>query len=187
MLGILLLPIISNSQNLMDEHNGHDEEWREVLQETGDILQIALPVGALATTVIKKDWQGTKQFAYSFGTSFIVMHSLKRVVRKQRPDGRNLYDSFPSGHTTSAFTGAAFIQRRYGWKYGKYAYALATIVGISRMESPRAWHDGWDVLAGAAIGIGAAYVFTKPYEHQDLKVSFNSFDDGFVVSLNYNF
>ena len=103
---------------------------------TGDVLQLALPAAAGLTTILKKDWKGTKQFALSYTTSLLVTHSLKKIVRKQRPEGRHLYDSFPSGHTTSAFSGASFIQRRYGWKYGKWAYILAGIVGISRIEGP---------------------------------------------------
>ena len=122
------------SQTVETDDMGSHEKWEYVLEDTGDVLQLALPLAAGITTVIKKDWQGTKQFALSYGTSIIVTHSLKRIVRKQRPEGRNLYDAFPSGHTTSAFSGASFIQRRYGWKYGKWAYVFAAIVGVSRME-----------------------------------------------------
>jgi hypothetical protein len=34
------------------------------------------------------------------------------------------------------FSGTSFIQRPYGWKYGKYSYILAALVGVSRMEGP---------------------------------------------------
>ena len=66
---------------------------------------------------------------------------MKRIIRKERPEGRNLFDAFPSGHTSAAFSGASFIQRRYGWKYGKYAYILAAVVGVSRVDGPDGWHD----------------------------------------------
>lgn len=46
--------------------------------------------------------------------------------------------------TTSAFSGASFIQRRYGWKYGKRAYLGASIVGVSRMK---------DQMDGMTFGI----------------------------------
>lgn len=48
--------------------------------------------------------------------------------------------------------GAAFLQMRYGWALGGPAYAVASFVACSRVESKR--HYTSDVVAGAAIGIG---------------------------------
>ncbi|RIA09287.1 PAP2 superfamily protein [Flavobacteriaceae bacterium MAR_2010_72] len=164
------------------------EKWEFVLEDTGDVLQIAIPLTAGLTTLFKKDWKGTKQFALSYATSLVVTHSLKRIIRKERPEDRNLFDAFPSGHTTSAFSGASFIQRRYGWKYGKWAYLGAAIVGVSRMEGPDGWHDIWDVLAGAAVGIGSTYIFTTPYEKQPVSVGFYSNGKNtYVLSFKYEF
>lgn len=162
---------------------GTHEKWEYILEDTGDVLQIALPATAFLTTIIKEDWEGTKQFAFSYGTSLVLTHSLKRIIKKQRPEGRHLFDAFPSGHTTSAFSGASFIQRRYGWKYGKWAYLLATVVGVSRMEGPDGWHDIWDVLAGATVGIGSTYIFTTPYDQNKYNISFSSNKDGFLLGL----
>lgn len=148
---------------------------------------MAIPLAGLITTFAKKDWQGTKQFAWSYGTSLIITHSLKRIIKKERPEGRNLFDAFPSGHTTSAFSGASFIQRRYGWKYGKWAYLLAAIVGVSRMEGPDGWHDIWDVLAGAAVGIGSTYIFTKPYQKQNIDFGFSSNGKDYMIAFRYKF
>ena len=70
--------------------------------------------------------------------------------------------SFPSGHTASAFIGAGFLQRRYGWKYGVPAYLAAGFVGASRVITK--WHWIGDVIIGAGIGIGVNYLFTTPYQ-----------------------
>lgn len=51
--------------------------------------------------------------------------------------------------------------RRYGWKFGVPAYALATYVSWGRMYSKK--HHFWDVAAGAAIGTAAGLLFTTPY------------------------
>lgn len=177
---------VSFSQTLEPDDSQH-EKWEYVLEDTGDVLQIALPLAAGMTTIFKKDWKGTKQFALSYGTGFLITHSLKKIIRKERPEGRNLFDAFPSGHTTSAFSGASFIQRRYGWKYGKWAYLLAALVGVSRMESPDGWHDIWDVLAGATVGIGSTYIFTKPYKNQQVKIGFNSYNGNYIIGLKYQF
>ena len=131
----------------IDPPGSTHEKWEYVLEGSGDVLQLALPISAGIMTLIKKDYQGTKKLAFSYATALAVTYSLKEIVGKQRPEGRLLYDSFPSGHTTSAFSGASFIQRRYGWEYGKYAYLLAGIVGLSRMEGPDGWHDIWAIGA----------------------------------------
>lgn len=189
LLCLIVIAIIHFSLEAQTSESGNSthEKWEYVLEGSGDILQIALPTIAGLTTIIKKDWEGTKQFALSYGTGFIVTHSLKKIIRKERPEGRNLFDAFPSGHTTSAFSGASFIQRRYGWKYGKWAYLGATIVGISRMEGPDGWHDHWDVLAGAIVGIGSTYLFTTPYTKEHLEIGFTSVNNNYLLGLSYKF
>ena len=56
-----------------------------------------------------------------------VVYVLKPLVDRTRPDGGHQW--FPSGHTASAFAGAAFLQMRYGWALGAPAYAVASFVG----------------------------------------------------------
>ena len=82
------------------------------------------------------------------------------AVRKERPDHSDFH-SFPSAHTSILFANAAFVQRRYGWKWGLPAYVLATYTGWSRTFARK--HDWWDVVAGAAIGAGCSYIFTRPF------------------------
>ena len=103
-----------------------------------------------------KDKQGALQLAEAYGVTMAIVYVLKPVVDRQRPDGGS--ESFPSGHSASAFAGAAFLQRRYGWSYGVPAYAVATFVAYSRVESKRHWTS--DVIAGGAIGIVSNLVFT---------------------------
>ena len=94
-------------------------------EKSGDIIQIALPVSAFASTIIWQDEQKpTLQFIKTMGASFVITHSLKRIINKERPNGGDY--SFPSGHTSAAFTGAAFIERKYGFKYGISSYLLAS-------------------------------------------------------------
>ena len=170
-----------------DAPTSKHEKWEFVLETSGDILQLALPISAGIMTLVEKDYQGTKKLVFSYATALVVTYTLKEVVHKQRPEGRILFDSFPSGHTTSAFSGASFIQRRYGWKYGKYAYLLAGVVGLSRMEGPDGWHDIWDVLGGAAVGIGSTYLFTKPYQKNKVDLGFASDGKNYLVSFTYKF
>ena len=92
-------------------------------------------------------------------SSQIITHSLKYSVNKKRPNGRGSR-SFPSGHTSVAFTAAGFMHKRYGFSYGLPAYLAASFVGYSRVESKNHYPD--DVYAGALIGIVSAFYFTEP-------------------------
>jgi membrane-associated phospholipid phosphatase len=105
---------------------------------SGDILQLALPAVALGSTFIWKDdnTKPTWQLIKAYGSGLIIQQALKRIVLKPRPDRCDNY-SFPSGHTTSAFSGASFIQKRYGWKYGIPSYVLASFVGYSRIQAKK--------------------------------------------------
>lgn len=128
-----------------------------LIENVGDIGEIVLPAGALAGALILDDREGVGQLlkAYALETGAVAL--LKRGIDRRRPDGGR--HSFPSGHTAGAFLGATFLHKRYGWKYGTPAYAAAVFVGYSRIHAERHWTT--DVLAGAAIGVGANLAFTR--------------------------
>jgi hypothetical protein len=172
----ILLSILFIPQNMLFAQ-------RETPEVIGDIFERVLPATAILVPLIIKDKDGTKQAVKTILTSAIITYSLKRIINKPRPNGGEF--SFPSGHTSAAFSGAASIQRRYGWKYGSIMYAMAAYTGWSRVNANK--HDYWDVLGGAAIGIGSAYLFTKPYKKQNLHVSFGKSQDYYVLSINYQF
>ncbi|RYZ64986.1 MAG: hypothetical protein EOP05_21260, partial [Proteobacteria bacterium] len=60
--------------------------------------------------------------AYSQATTT----ALKFIIREPRPDGSGEKVSFPSGHSTGAFSFASVIQAEHGWIYGGLAYTYAT-------------------------------------------------------------
>lgn len=125
-----------------------------------DVAVIAMPVVTLAGIIIEKDWEGLKQGALTAVTEVGASLILKYAVREDRPDHSNKH-SFPSGHTGIAFANAAFLQRRYGWKLGVPAFVVATYVGWGRVYAKK--HHWWDVVAGAALGTGAALIYTRPF------------------------
>lgn len=84
--------------------------------------------------------------------SQMFVQGAKFAVGRQRPDGSNT-QSFPSGHTATTFATATVLQQHWGWKVGLPAYALAGLVGASRMAADK--HYLSDVLVGAGIGIAA--------------------------------
>ena len=150
------------------------------IQETGDILQILLPLGALAGTYVADDPEGRLMLVKGFSLNVATVHSTKLLVDKWRPKAQNA-DSFPSGHTAAAFGGASFIQTRYGYKYGIPAFALASYVGYSRIHSE--WHYSDDVLAGASLALMSNWAFSEPLV-SDMKISIEPIRKGVKVSLN---
>lgn len=110
------------------------------------------------------------------GTGSAVMaamvNSLKYSTCRMRPDGSSR-NSFPSGHTATAFVGAEIVRMEYGNGWGAAAYVIATATGVMRMYNERHWFT--DVLAGAGIGFVSAKIayWLLPWEKRWLgKVSF---------------
>lgn len=91
------------------------------------------------------------------GTAYALMgisvNTLKTLTRVERPDGSSK-NSFPSGHTATAFMGAELLRREY-WDVSPWigiaGYAVAAGTGFFRMYNNRHWMT--DVVAGAGIGI----------------------------------
>lgn len=153
------------------------------VEVSGDILRLALPAAALGSTLIFRDQRkSTLRFAASLGTTVALSYSLKRIIDKERPNGGRY--SFPSGHASMAFTGAAFLDRRFGWKVGVPAYLLASYTGWTRLYANK--HDYWDIMGGAVIGIGSAYLFGKKYEPHKPALGFGRHNDAYMLSFRMN-
>ncbi len=151
----------------------HSRDW---VRTSGDVLQIFVPAYALGTTYGDASgfWQMTSSFVITQG----LVIGLKEITQRKRPDysAGDARDSFPSGHTASAFSGASFIHFRYGFKQALPFYGLATVTGYSRIHANK--HHFTDVLAGAALAIGVNYLIVTPKNATDnikQKHSFTSF------------
>ena len=148
------------------------------IQTSGDILAIALPATAAGMTALLRDWKGTLQLGESEALTFGATYGLKYGVNERRPNGGT--QSFPSGHTSVSFSAAEFLRERYGWEYGIPAYAVASFVAYSRVESHE--HYAHDVIAGAGIGILSSYLFTDTYKGWKPVVSGDAHSFGLQLS-----
>lgn len=91
------------------------------------------------------------------GTAYLMMAALvyptKDFVHSRRPNGED-FNSFPSGHSAWAFTGAEIMRREF-WHVspwiGVAGYLVATGTGLMRIYNGAHWLT--DVLAGAGLGI----------------------------------
>jgi PAP2 superfamily protein len=80
------------------------------------------------------------------------VQALKYSVGRERPDHSNT-QSFPSGHSASAFATAGVLQQHYGWKIGVPATLVAGYVATARVHDNK--HYLSDVIFGAAMGIAS--------------------------------
>lgn len=94
--------------------------------------------------------------AMSAALMAVFVNSMKYSIREMRPD-KSSRNSFPSGHSATAFMAATILHKEYGltrspW-YSVGAYAIAGATGVGRILNNRHWIS--DVLTGAGIGVFA--------------------------------
>jgi membrane-associated phospholipid phosphatase len=98
--------------------------------------------------------RASMNMAYSNLIMIGLVNILKTHTHVMRPNGYS-DNSFPSGHTATAFTGATALHKEYGMyrdpMYSVFGYTMAIGTGIGRQLNDRHWIS--DVLAGAGIGI----------------------------------
>ena len=150
------------------------------ITDAGDALTILLPLSAYAGTAIAKDKEGAIMFTKSFASTMIITSIGKEVAGKFRPQGESTL-SFPSGHSSSAFSGASFLYTRYGKAYGIPAYALAAFTAYSRVNANA--HHIDDVMAGASIGMFSNWYFVSPHESR-VTVYPSIYNDNYYLNLN---
>ena len=96
----------------------------------------------------------TRRLKFAF-TSLVAVGAatglLKVAVGRERPNQASR-TSFPSGHTSAAFSVAEVIRTLYGHRAGEPFYLAAVITAISRIHDNK--HYPSDVIAGAGLGIG---------------------------------
>jgi len=149
---------------------------KSTIEEIGDFTQIIVPAYAFMMAMNEKDWEGVKQFGYSFTAMQISVIGLKSAIDAERPNCSD-NNSFPSGHTASAFSGATFIHKRYGIKRAIIPYLLAGFTGYSRIYAEK--HNFCDVAAGAVISSLFTWLFVSEYDGVQVSVSPQSVRLGF--------
>lgn len=103
----------------------------------------------------RSDWgRYLASTAMSYGFMALFVNSIKYTAKEMRPDG-STRNSWPSGHTATAFVGATILHKEYGltrspW-YSVAGYGMATATGVMRVLNNRHWVS--DVLSGAGVGI----------------------------------
>ena len=129
----------------------------------GDDIYTMIPGTAYVTSLAARDYQGFILMGIHNATSSAIMQGLKDGVGQRRPDDSS-NKSFPSGHTNTAFLGAAYLQQRYGPRWGVPAYVAAIAVAWTRVYSNV--HYVNDTVAGASIAMMSSWAIVPPYESE---------------------
>lgn len=173
---LLFFPVFLYAQNIdidllrcINPRNPSSVYWR-VTSGSAYFLPAGTAAGTLLYGIIKKDRQA-RQNAYELvinvGVSVMITQIAKYTINRERPAERypdevfptnkGYRHSFPSGHTSLAFSSATTIALQYKkWYITVPAYAWAASVGYSRMY--RGMHYPSDVLVGAVAGTGCAFL-----------------------------
>lgn len=171
---------ISNAQNsdvnLLKDINGNRNTSIEpaMIKITNSAIPISIgtPIIIYAVGLIEKDSTTKKKAIFigqTFAASAFISLALKSVTKRDRPyvtypEIDNVVEessySFPSGHTSSAFATATSLSMVYPkWYVIAPSFLWAGAVGYSRMYL--GVHYPSDVLAGAIVGSGSAYLCYK--------------------------
>ncbi|MDR0371218.1 MAG: phosphatase PAP2 family protein [Prevotellaceae bacterium] len=149
--------------------------WRgysTVITKSAATTAIALPTVIGAIALIQKDDILLKDAACitaAFTVNAVLTYSLKYSINRKRPYEEYPFldvpypersPSYPSGHTSLAFTAATALTLKYPkWYIIIPAYFWAGSVAFSRMNL--GVHYPSDVLSGALLGVGSAFAAYK--------------------------
>ena len=147
--------LISSGMYAVGRVAGHSE-LADVGLHTAESLTMAIALtGALKGAVGRARPEADQEHPYSFGFG--------------RGFSADSFQSFPSGHTSSAFATAAAVSAEIGRLYPKHRvwvkpllYGGAGLVGVSRTYNNKHWAS--DVVAGAALGTFSGWKVVR-YNH----------------------
>lgn len=152
-------------------------------------ISIATPLIVYSVGLIKNDTTLKKQGLYiaeTFLVSAFISTALKYSIKRDRPfvtypeiekETTGGSPSFPSGHTSDAFATATSLSIAFPkWYVIAPSFLWAGVVGYSRMDL--GVHYPSDVLAGAVIGSGSAYLTYKLNQWINKKTNKNRLFDG---------
>lgn len=170
--------------NVVKSLNGNQTAFKtnfcNIDEQSVTILNIAAPVGVFTAGLIKHNKELQKDAAYMLGAfilSSVITNVSKPIFKRKRPYEEYTFItklspgggfSFPSGHTSAAFTTATSLSLYFPkWYVIVPSYLWASSVAYARMY--QGVHYPTDVLAGAVIGAGSALLAYKVQKWMDRK------------------
>lgn len=133
------------------------EPWVQWVEDYGRFANTALQVILPLAT---RDVEGLRQLAVIAVVGTASTHGMKHALNGveiagirlgQRPASESSKHNMPSGHCSLASSGAVFVCRRYGWRWGLLLWPMALAVMYSRMALDA--HTLAAVIVGTALGV----------------------------------
>lgn len=155
----------------LERNPSFDDGFRKITNSI-TYTDIGTPVILFTVAAIRHDSVGKRNAVY-VGSSLLLSAAISGILKKTVKEARPFVtypeiqkltkagsESFPSGHTTDAFSLATSLTIAYPkWYVAVPAYTYASAIGYSRMHL--GVHYPGDVLAGAIIGSGTAFLTHK--------------------------
>ncbi len=155
------LIIKSSDDNFRDLRNDYIPKYKYRYDDYLQYAPAGLMLGLKAFGVEGRSSWGRMLVSDAFSAALMAatVNTLKYSVKRNRPDGSRR-NSFPSGHTATAFMTATMLHKEYGmtrsYWYSAAGYTMATVTGISRQLNNKHWVS--DIVFGAAVGIMATEI-----------------------------
>lgn len=147
--GLVMKPFDDDFRELRNDHaRSFDYHYDDYVQ----YLPMATMFGMKAFGVRSRSSWGRMLVSDAFSAALMAtaVNSLKYSCKVMRPDG-STRNTFPSGHTATAFMAATMLHKEYGhlspW-VSVGGYTVATLTGVSRQLNNRHWVS--DVMVGPA-------------------------------------
>jgi undecaprenyl-diphosphatase len=158
-----------NTLDNINPSNPSSKYWQQTTASAYPI-SVGIPAAILIAGYLKHDKDLEKKgwkIVGALAVNTVLSQGFKYAINRERPyekygsiypyDASEKGKSFPSGHTSTVFALAASLSIEYPkWYVVVPAYVYAASVGYSRLYLGE--HYPSDVLAGAALGVGSAYL-----------------------------
>ncbi|MES2525950.1 MAG: phosphatase PAP2 family protein [Bdellovibrionota bacterium] len=146
---------------------GDSSRWGDWM---GQLVPNALYMGWMGIAGYNGNKEGYRRAigmfkATAYSTSVTTV--LKYTAREPRPIDHSWKNSFPSGHSTSAFAFSGYLMAEHDYWVGVPALLVSTFIGYSRINDNMHWLH--DVTAGATIGWVYGWGISRLQKQKSLK------------------
>jgi len=159
------------------------EKAAKIASGSGNVIYLAAGLGLPLIEDGSHGGVHTARVADALLVTGAITEGLKALTREKRPD-TDEHNSFPSGHTSAAFT-VATVESAIHPRQGAMWFAGATAIGLSRIKLKR--HHTQDVIVGALIGIAVGRLEVAQSRGIVFRQWIHNDEPGTPISISHSF